>query len=111
MTSLISLLHSQHVRLILQVVLLVGAIFLFCFSVLQTNWIGTPIISFALIAIVTSNIIRLVEKSNRDFAQFLNNVSHNDFASSSGGSNQGFSARDFIDAQKTLIDLPVISAE
>ncbi|MCG8412915.1 MAG: HAMP domain-containing histidine kinase [Pseudomonadales bacterium] len=103
MESLTSLLKSQHGRLMFHVALLVGAIFVFCYSLLETDWIGTPIISFFLVAIIVANIVRLVEKSNRDFAQFLNNISHNDFASSSGSSNQGFSTRDFIDAQKTLL--------
>ncbi len=103
MESLTSLLRSQHGRLMFQVALLVAAVFVFCYSLLETDWIGTPIISLIVVAIIIANIVRLVEKSNRDFAQFLNNVSHNDFASSSGSSNQGFSARDFIDAQKTLL--------
>jgi len=103
MASLTNTLRSQHLRLVLQVFLLLGAVFLFCFSILQTNFIGTPIISFGLVVFFTANIIRLVEKSNRDFAQFLNNISHNDFTSSSGTSRQGFSARDFIDAQKILL--------
>ncbi len=103
MESLTSLLKSQHGRLMFHVALLIGAIFAFCYSLLETDWIGTPIISFFVIAIIIANIVRLVEKSNRDFAQFLNNISHNDFASSSGSSNQGFSTRDFIDAQKTLL--------
>ena len=103
MASLIDMLRSQHLRLVLQVFLLLDAVFLFCFSILQTNFIGTPIISFGLIVFFTVNIIRLVEKSNRDFAQFLNNVSHNDFTSSSGTLSQGFGARNFVDAQKTLL--------
>ena len=103
MASLIDMLRSQHLRLVLQVFLLLGAVFLFCFSILQTNFIGTPIISFGLIVFFTVNIIRLVEKSNRDFAQFLNNVSHNDFTSSSDTLSQGFGARNFVDAQKTLL--------
>lgn len=103
MASLISLLRSQHSRLLMQVALLVTAVFIFCYSILETDWIGTPIISFVVVLIITANIIRLVEKSNRDFAQFLNNVSHNDFATSSGSSKQGFSAADFNSAQKTLL--------
>ena len=103
MASLISILRSQHARLLLQVAFLVGTTFIFCYSLILTDWIGTPIISFIVLLVIVVNIIRLVEKSNRDFAQFLNNVSHNDFASSSGSSNQGFSARDFTEAQKTLL--------
>ena len=103
MASLSSLVRSQHARLLFQVALLVATVFVFCYSLIRTDWIGTPIISFAVLLIIIANIIRLVEKSNRDFAQFLNNISHNDFASSSGSSSQGFSARDFINAQKTLL--------
>ncbi|MCG8414523.1 MAG: ATP-binding protein [Pseudomonadales bacterium] len=103
MTSLTDALRTQHFRLILQVVLLLAFVFLFCFSIFQTNWVGTPIISLILVFMITANIVRLVEKSNRDFAQFIANVSHNDFASASGSSDAAFGARAFIDAQKTLL--------
>ena len=104
MASLIRTLRNQHLKLVLQIAFLLGVVFLFCFSLLQTNLIGTPIISFALIVIITSNIIRMVEKGNRDFAQFLSNVSHDDFTSSTS-STQGFSARKFVDAQKRLLSV------
>lgn len=95
--------RSQHARLILQVLLLVAVVFFFCYSVLRSEWIGVPSITFVFIILITINIIRNVEKSNRDFAQFLTNISHNDFASSSGSSQQAFGAADFITAQKTLL--------
>lgn len=97
-----STLASQHIRLIVNVMLLLGFVFLFCYSLLESDWIGVPAISLVLVVVLTANIIRIVEKSNRDFAQFLNNISHDDFATTSGVSNQAFSGRDFIDAQKLL---------
>ena len=103
MASLTKVVRTQHFRLILHVLSLLAVVFVFCYSVIQTDWIGTPIISILLILMLTINIVRLVEKGNRDFAQFLNNISHNDFVSASGASSQGFSARDFVDAQKTLL--------
>lgn len=103
MASLIKSLNSQHTRLVIQVLLLLAVAFVFCYSLLQTDWIGTPAISFALIVLITGNIIRLVEKSNRDFAQFLDNVAHNDFSSSTGVSNHAFAGQSFIQAQKTLL--------
>lgn len=103
MASLHRTLQTQHVRLIVQVLLLLAMVFVFCYSVLATDWVGMPIISLLLIVMVTANIIRIVEKSNRDFAQFINNISHNDFTTSSGFSNQIFGANTFIEAQKTLL--------
>ncbi|PCI77139.1 MAG: hypothetical protein COB20_08745 [SAR86 cluster bacterium] len=103
MGSLTNSLKGQHLKLILQVTLLVGSAFLFSYSILQTNWIGTPIISLTLIVLITSNIIRLSEKSHRDFAQFLNNVSHNDFSTSTAAAGSNAGAKTFVDAQKTLL--------
>lgn len=103
MGSLTNSLKGQHLKLILQVTLLVASAFLFAYSILQTNWVGTPIISLTFIALITTNIIRLSEKSHRDFAQFLNNVSHNDFSTSTAASTDGSSAKTFVDAQKTLL--------
>ncbi|NQV69803.1 MAG: GHKL domain-containing protein [Pseudohongiella sp.] len=103
MSSLINNLKGQHVKLVIQIALLLGATFLFAFSILQTNWIGTPVISFTLIVLITTNIIRISEKSNRDFAQFLSNVSHNDFSTSTATSSQGAGSRSFIEAQKILL--------
>ena len=97
-----STLATQHIRLVVNVMLLLGFVFLFCYSLLESDWIGVPVISLGLVVALTANIIRVVEKSNRDFAQFLNNISHDDFTTTSGVSNQAFSGRDFIDAQKAL---------
>lgn len=103
MGSLKNKLKGQHLKLILQVALLVAAAFLFSYSILQTSWIGTPIIGLLLIILITSNIIRLIEKSQSDFAQFLNNVSHNDFSTTTVAPKGKSSARRFVDAQKTLL--------
>jgi len=103
MASLTKTLQTQHVRLIIQVLFLLCMVFVFCYSLLETDWIGMPIISLLLIVMITGNIIRLVEKSNRDFAQFINNISHDDFTTSSGASHQIFAGQTFMDAQKTLL--------
>lgn len=103
MASLTKTLQTQHVRLIIQVLFLLAMVFVFCYSLLETDWIGMPIISLLLIVMITGNIIRIVERSNRDFAQFINNISHDDFTTSSGSSNQIFAAHAFIEAQKTLL--------
>ncbi len=104
MGSLTNSLRGQHVRLMVQIALLVGSAFLFTFSILQTNWIGTPIISLTLVVLITSNIIRISEKSNRDFAQFLSNVSHNDFSTSTATSTQSSGSRSLVEAQKILLE-------
>jgi len=98
-----NVLRTQHFKLILQILLLLLAVFVFCYSVISTEWIGTPTISFLIIVVVTINIIRMVEKSNRDFAQFLSNITYGDFTSTSGASNQAFAAQTFVNAQKTLL--------
>lgn len=103
MGSLTNSLKGQHLKLVLLVTLLVASAFLFSYSILQTNWIGTSIFSLTLIVLFTSNIMRMSEKSHQDFAQFLNNISHNDFSTSTATSTDGSSSKTFIDAQKTLL--------
>ncbi|PCH59219.1 MAG: ATP-binding protein [SAR86 cluster bacterium] len=103
MNSLKNNLRSQHVKLLIRVFLLLAAVFVFCYSLLETDWIGTPIISLTLIALITSNIIFISEKSHRDFAQFLNNISHNDFSSSTALSTQTPGFKSFVDAQRLLL--------
>tara|TARA_R110002073_G_scaffold277523_1_gene441409 strand:+ start:1134 stop:2453 length:1320 start_codon:yes stop_codon:yes gene_type:complete len=87
----------------MQVALLVALSFLIAYSFLRTDWIGIPSVSFALMMLVTTNIIRISEKSYRDFAQFLNNVSHNDFSTSTTAFEDSSSARAFVDAQKMML--------
>lgn len=103
MGLLIDSLKGQRIKLTLQVTLLVASALLFSYSVLQTNWIGTSILSLTFIVLITSNIIRLSEKSHRDFAQFLNNVSHNDFSTSTATPTDHSSTKTFVEAQKTLL--------
>src|SRR5690606_10301364 len=56
------------------------------------------------IIIATLQLIRTSERSNENFAQFLNNIAHEDFSSTTAHSDGERSTQQFIHAQKVLLD-------
>ncbi len=103
MAYLFEVVRTQHFKVVLQVALLLVFALLLCFSLLRTEWIGTPVISLIVICIISINLVRLVEKGYRDFTQFINNITHSDFTSSYGSSDKIFSEKEFVEAQKALL--------
>ncbi|MDP1930059.1 MAG: ATP-binding protein [Gammaproteobacteria bacterium] len=104
MNSLISSLKGHRGQAIFSVGFLVLAIFLFCYSILSTEWVGTPILCAFVIVLLTLNLMRMTERSNENFTQFINNISHNDFSSTTSHSNAENTAQKFVAAQRTLLE-------
>jgi two-component system nitrogen regulation sensor histidine kinase NtrY len=104
MNSLISKLKGHRGQAIVSVSVLLFVVFLFCYSLLNTQWVGTPILCILVIVIVTMNLMRMTERSNENFTQFINNISHDDFSSTTSHSNIEKSAQMFVSAQRTLLD-------
>lgn len=104
MNSLISSFRGHRGQAILSVGLLLLAIFLFCYSILSTEWVGTPVLCALVIVILTLNLMRMTERSNENFTQFINNISHNDFSSTTSHSNAETTAQKFVEAQRTLLE-------
>ena len=91
-------------RAIVNVSLLLLFVFLFSYSILFTEWVGTPLLCGAIIILLTVNLIRMTERSNEDFAQFISNVYHDDFSSTSSLKGADASSRQFVDAQRSLLE-------
>ncbi|MDO9317255.1 MAG: ATP-binding protein [Gammaproteobacteria bacterium] len=104
MNSLISSLKGHRGQAIIYITLLIGAVFVFCYSLLATEWVGTPVLSAIVILILTFNLMKMIERSNENFAQFINNISYNDFSSTTSHSNAEISAQNFAQAQRTLLE-------
>lgn len=104
MNSKISSLKGHRGQAIISIALLLVVVFVFCYSILNTEWVGTPILCVALIALITVKLMRMTERSNENFAQFINNISHDDFSSTTSHSNTEVSAQEFVSAQRTLLE-------
>lgn len=104
MNSSINSLKGHRGQAILSVSFLLLAIFLFCYSILSTEWVGTPILCAVIIVVITLNLMRMTERSNENFTQFINNISHNDFSSTTSHSNAESTAQKFVEAQRTLLE-------
>ena len=104
MNSLISNLKGHRGQAIFSIALLLIVVFVLCYSVLSTQWVGTPILCIVIIAFITMNLMRMTERSNENFTQFINNISHDDFSSTTSHSNAEDSAQKFVSAQRTLLE-------
>ena len=104
MNSLISSLKGHRGQAIFSIASLLLVVFVFCYSVLNTQWVGTPILCVVIIGFITFNLMRMTERSNENFTQFINNISHNDFSSTTSHSDVEDSAQQFVSAQRTLLE-------
>lgn len=104
MASLTDHLKGHRGRVILLALGLGLSLFIFCFSLLRADWIGTPVLSLGVALVFIYQLINLLEKSYKDFAQFINNVSYNDFSSTSSFAPTDESSRHFLEAQKIILD-------
>ncbi|TAJ93224.1 MAG: GHKL domain-containing protein [Gammaproteobacteria bacterium] len=69
-----------RLQVILRVFALVSLSFVMFWGLLRTEWQITPLISGLLAAICTFDLIRYVEKTNRELATFLEFIRHHDFS-------------------------------
>lgn len=104
MNSLTPNLRGHRVETLLCVGALIAAIFVLCYSLLRTEWTGTPILCVVTIVFCTFKLIRMTERSNENFAQFINNISHDDFSSTTAHGSSEPSSHIFMQAQKVLLE-------
>ena len=69
-----------RINVLLRVLILVAMCFGFAWSWLHTKWQVTPFVSGALILFAVAELIRYVEKTNRELTSFLSFVTHDDFS-------------------------------
>lgn len=104
MNSLTLNLRGHRGETLVCVGVLIAAIFVFCYSVLRTEWTGTPILCVITIVFCTFKLIKMTERSNENFAQFISNISHDDFSSTTAHGSSEQSSHVFLQAQKVLLE-------
>jgi two-component system nitrogen regulation sensor histidine kinase NtrY len=85
-----------------RVLLLFGLIALAAWSATNTAWQVTPIVSGLLAVALLAELVRYVESVNREFAEFISFVAHDDFAASPPLSRRGGVFRELESAYRLL---------
>lgn len=94
---------SNKVRTVFTVLLLLVTMFALSYSLLQRLWPGLTVLFAVMVIFLTYRLITKVDQSHERFAQFIRNIAHNDFSTTTA--LQGDQAtQDLLDAQKVLID-------
>ncbi|MEM6270894.1 MAG: ATP-binding protein [Bacteroidota bacterium] len=76
---------------VLRVLLLLALVCLEAYVILEMAWIASAVTLGALIVIVTFDLIRYVNKTNRDLANFLESIRHHDFTAGFASGQRGAS--------------------
>ena len=92
-----------RINVVVRVILLAAALFVFEFVWEQENWPMTKIFfSMAILGLILE-LIRYVEKTNRDLQSFLLAIKHKDFTQSFSAEKRGKSFNDLKDAFNQII--------
>lgn len=75
--------YQLKAKIIIQLVFLTGAMFFFCYCILVADLFISSLLSLFLVFFFTFNIFSLTTATERNFTQFLRNIIHNDFNSTS----------------------------
>lgn len=86
----------------LLITLLFVAAFVLNYAWLNQLWIGIVIICGIAVVALTYRILSLADRSHKSFAQFIRNIAHNDFSTTTALQGDKSTA-DLLDAQKLLI--------
>ncbi|MCB0836861.1 MAG: GHKL domain-containing protein [Bacteroidetes bacterium] len=92
-----------RINVVIRVILLAAALFVFEFVWEQENWPMTKIFFGLAILGLVLELIRYVEKTNRDLQSFLLAIKHKDFTQSFTAEKRGKSFNDLKDAFNQII--------
>jgi nitrogen fixation/metabolism regulation signal transduction histidine kinase len=83
--------YKQNFRLniVSRVILILCTGMVLLWGLLNTAWQATPAVCFLLLLFQVAELIYYVEKTVRQFANFLSFIKHHDFTSTSSGHSQG----------------------
>ncbi|HHG85787.1 MAG TPA: ATP-binding protein, partial [Bacteroidetes bacterium] len=90
-------------HVVFRVVLLFGFLSTLSYVLLATDWVATAIVVGIACILVTTDLIRYVNKTNRDLAAFLQSIQHHDFTASFSSGNRGPSFDALKDAFNGII--------
>jgi signal transduction histidine kinase len=98
------ILNSFRGNVLLRIALLLVLICLLAAVLYGTSWIMTPVALALLVVISAAELIHYVEKTNRDFSDFLLSIKGSDFSKYSEADSRGSSFSRFRAASNTIID-------
>jgi two-component system nitrogen regulation sensor histidine kinase NtrY len=87
----------------LRVVVLSGLIMLAAFTFFATQWVVTPILLMGLALLMTWELLRYVNKTNRDLSNFLDSIRHHDFTANFSSGARGKTFEDLKDSFNGII--------
>ncbi len=79
-----------RLNVLLRAVIIMVLCFSFAWALLDTRWQVTPFVSGLLIVLAVGELIRYVEKTNRELTSFLSFVTHDDFSVPVPTQNKGW---------------------
>jgi nitrogen fixation/metabolism regulation signal transduction histidine kinase len=91
-----------RVQIAMRVALLAGLVIVTSWSLPNTNWWATPLITGTAALLVLVELVRYVESVNRELARFLDFVAHGDFSPSFPVAAKGRSFRELETAYAVL---------
>ena len=94
--------RGHKTQVLLLITLLFVAAFVLNYAWLNQLWIGIVIICGIAVVALTDRILRVADRSHKSFAQFIRNIAHNDFSTTTALQGDESTA-DLLDAQKLLI--------
>ncbi len=90
--------RNFRLNVLIRVILLCATIFVLIYALQQEDWFMTTIFAGVGVLLVSAELIRYVEKTNRDLHSFLLSVKYNDFTNSFVSTRQGKSFADLKEA-------------
>ncbi|RYD57591.1 MAG: ATP-binding protein [Sphingobacteriales bacterium] len=98
------ILSSFRIQVLLRIALLLVLIGMLAAVLFRTGWVMTPVILGVALVICVAELIHYVEKTNRDFSDFLLSIKGSDFSKFSEEDSRGSSFSRFRAASNTIID-------
>lgn len=95
-------LRGHRAQVLLHIALLFTLAFVLNYAWLNQLWIGFVVFCSVAAALITYRLVRLTDRSHKNFAQFIRNIAHNDFSTTTALEGDT-STSDLLDAQKLLI--------
>jgi two-component system, NtrC family, nitrogen regulation sensor histidine kinase NtrY len=95
---------SFRLNVVIRVLLLTALISLLLYSIYVAGWIITPVIILLTVGVSVTELVFYVEKTNREFTDFLLSVKSADFSKYNTSDKRGKSFSEFKEALNIIID-------
>jgi two-component system nitrogen regulation sensor histidine kinase NtrY len=90
--------------IVLRVIVLIGLIAGLTWCLFETSYLVVPFLLLALVVVAARDLIRYVDKTNREFADFLTAIKNSDFSRLNTNDKRGRSFTRLREAQNNIVD-------